>query len=204
MQTRRVGQTIGGILILTSLVLGGRWVVGAESIAGDGPEYDPQGKLVRPQNYREWVNIGTGLGMAYGPLREKAGESPPFTNVFVNPSSYRGFLKTGAWPDKTVFVLEVRDSAPVNNSATGNNGRFQGEIIGIEAEVKDQKRFEKGWAFFSLNMDAPAGTQIPAGASCYSCHATNAAVENTFTQFYPVLRDIAKQRGTFKTVPEVF
>jgi hypothetical protein len=29
-------------------------------------------------------------------------------------------------------------------------------------------------------------------------------VENTFVQFYPVLRDVAKQKGTMKVVPEVF
>ena len=53
-------------------------------------------------------------------------------------------------------------------------------------------------------MQEPAGPQIPTSASCYSCHAQNAAVENTFTQFYPVLRDVAKQKGTFKKVTEVF
>jgi hypothetical protein len=176
--------------------------------SADEPQYVPQytadGKLVRPDDYRQWVNIGSGIGMAYGPLREKAGASPPFTNVFVNPTSYKAFLNSGKWPDRTTFILEVRGSVAVNNSATGNNGRFQGEIIGIEAEVKDESRFEKGWAFFGLSMKEPAGAQIPSGASCYSCHATNAAVENTFTQFYPVLRDVAKREGTFKTVPDVF
>jgi hypothetical protein len=142
--------------------------------------------------------------MAYGPLRDKPGASPSFTNVFVNPSSYRAFLATGTWPDRTMFVLEVRRSVSVNNSSTGNNGRFQGEVVGIEAEVKDTQRFEKGWGFFGLGTKEAAGEQIPTSASCYSCHATNAAVENTFVQFYPVLRDVAKERGTLKAVPETF
>jgi hypothetical protein len=175
-----------------------------EPVADDGPVYDSNGKLLRPANYREWVTIGTGIGMAYGPLREKAGESPVFTNVFVNPSSYRAFLKNGAWPDRTMFVLEVRSSKNVNNSSTGSNGRFQGELLGIEAEVKDLQRFETGWAFFGLGTKESAGARIPTSASCYSCHATNAAVENTFVQFYPVLRDVAKEHKTFKSVPESF
>jgi len=170
----------------------------------DTPKFTSHGKLVKPSNYREWPLIGTGLGMAYGPLRETPSGHPPFTNVFVNPSSYRSFLQTGAWPDKTVFVLEVRESVPVNKADQGANGYFQGEIVGIEAEVKEEARFPGKWAFFSLNVAQPDGPQFPVTASCYSCHATNAAVENTFTQFYPVLRDVAKQKGTFKKVPEVF
>jgi hypothetical protein len=204
MHIQRLGQFSRTFLVATSLLLGTSAALHADTSLAEGPEYNAEGKLMRPENYREWVNIGTGLGMAYGPLREKAGSGLPFTNVFVNPASYRSFLQNGAWPDRTVFVLEVRSATAVNNSATGNNGMFQGEIVGIEAEVKDEKRFEKGWAFFSLSMSEPTGGQIPTSASCYSCHATNGAVENTFTQFYPVLRDVAKQHGTFKKVPEVF
>lgn len=203
MHTRLGTLRLLGVSLLISTSLFGSTVAG-EHAADEGAQYDAGGKLIKPVNYREWVTIGAGIGMAYGPLRERAGESPPFTNVFVSPSSYRAFLKDGAWPDRTVFVLEIRSSKSVNNSATGNNGRFQGELMGIEAEVKDLKRFEKGWAFFNLSATAPAGAQIPTSASCYACHATNAAVENTFVQFYPVLRDVAKEHKTFKSVPEVF
>jgi hypothetical protein len=204
MQSRRVLAAIGISLLLAGLGLGSTPVSGAGPGVGDGAQYDADGNLVRPANYRQWVNIGTGIGMAYGPLRDKPGASPSFTNVFVNPSSYRAFLESGAWPERTMFVLEVRRSVSVNNSSTGNNGRFQGEIVGVEAEVKDTKRFEKGWGFFGLGTKDAAGEQIPTSASCYSCHATNAAVENTFVQFYPVLRDVAKEHGTLKTVPESF
>lgn len=171
----------------------------------DGPQYTPAGELMKPQNYREWPLIGTGVGMLYGPAREKVPSgNRAFTNVFVTPASYRAFLATGAWPDKTVFVLEIRRSESVNHAKDGANGLFQGDILGIEAEVKDEARFPGKWAFFNLSMDEAAGAQIPTSASCYSCHAQNAAVENTFTQFYPVLRDVAKQKGTFRKVPEVF
>jgi hypothetical protein len=177
-------------------------VRGAEEDS-DAAKYTAAGQLLRPANYRQWPLIGTGLGMAYGPLRKTPSGRPPFTNVFVNPSSYRAFLQTGAWPDQTTFILEVRESMPVNNSASGANGYFQGEIMGIEAEVKDGGRFPGKWAFFNLGK-ADSGVQIPAAASCYSCHASNAAVENTFVQFYPVLRDVAKEKGTLKTVAESF
>jgi Cytochrome P460 len=171
----------------------------------DKARFTPTGELLRPENYREWVQIGSGIGMVYGPVRDKipAG-SQAFTNVFVNPSSYRGFLASGAWPDRTVFILEIRSSQAVNKAPGGANGLFQGEILGLEAEVKDEARFPGKWGFFGLSPDEPDGQRIPTAASCYSCHAQNAAVENTFTQFYPVLRDVAKRKGTFRQVAEVF
>jgi hypothetical protein len=175
----------------------------AASPADEGLRYATDGKLHKPENYRQWVLIGTGLGMAYGPLRTTPSGRPPFTNVFVNPVSYRSFLQSGTWPDKTVFILEVRESIPLNNSATGGNGYFQGEVTGVEAHVKDSARFTGQWAFFSFGA-ATAGVQIPTTASCYSCHAENAAVDTTFVQFYPQLRELAKQKGTLKKVPDAF
>jgi len=169
-----------------------------------GAQFTRDGKLLKPADYREWVLIGTGLNMAYGPLLEARADQPPFTNVFVEPVVYREFLKSGVWPNGTMFVLEIRSSVPVNKSTTGNNGYYQGEVLGIEAEIKDDKRFAGSWAFFSLSPTAPVGEQIPSTASCYACHAEHGAVENTFVQFYPVLRDVAKRRGTFKQVSETF
>lgn len=170
-----------------------------------GPRFTADGQLLRPENYREWVCIGTGINMAYGPARSGAQDAhPPFTNVFVEPGAYKSFLQSGTWPDKTLLILEIRASAPVNKVQGGNNGYYQGELLGIEAEVKDEKRFAGKWAFFGLSMSSASGAQIPAAASCYSCHAKNAAVDNTFVQFYPVLRDVAKEKNTLKDVPEAF
>jgi hypothetical protein len=66
--------------------------------------------------------------------------------------------------------------------------------VGIEAEVKDEQRFASQWGFLGLSSTGDLREKIPLAAACYSCHATNAAVENTFVQFYPVLRDVAKQK----------
>jgi hypothetical protein len=176
------------------------------SVAADTeqPQFTADGQLIRPENYRSWVTLGSGLNMAYGPLRDAAAGRPVFTNVFVGQRAYRSFLQTGAWPDRTIFILEARAAAGVNKADKGGNGYFQGDLLAIEAEVKDTKRFEGGWAFFNLNPKTSSGPQFPKAAPCYSCHATNAAVENTFVQFYPELRDVAKTKGTLKQVPEVF
>ncbi len=164
----------------------------------DGPVYTDQSELQAPTNYREWVFLSSGLGMTYGPLAGASQGQPMFDNVFVNPRSYRSFLETGHWPDKTVFILEVRGSK--SHGSINNGGNFQSEIMGVEAEVKDSAAKSGEWTFYSFSsssgkFDGPAKA-IPRTASCYSCHATNAAVENTFVQFYPVLYGIAERKGT--------
>ena len=173
--------------------------------AVDGPQYTSGNALVRPANYREWVFIGSALGLTYDP----AANNTTFTNVFVNPAAYRGFMSTGRWPDKSVFVLEFRASA--TDAPPNTTGRFQTRLVGLEAEVKDA-RFPDGWAFYNFRLKAEA-TQKPdatvmadsapplAGqdvASCVECHTKSTAVERTFVQFYPTLLEVARAKGTVK------
>ena len=168
---------------------------GADRPEGDGPQYTGEGQLVRPNNYREWVYVSSGLGMTYGPLADAARDgNPMFDNVFVNPSAYRAFMATGKWPDQTIFVLEVRSSE--SKASINNGGRFQSSLVGIEAEVKDEKRFPGKWAFFGFGVSASPARMLPTSAECYSCHRTNGAVDNTFVQFYPTLLEVAKSKGT--------
>jgi cytochrome P460 len=164
----------------------------------DGPRYNGM-SLLRPVDYREWPFLGSGLGLTYNDAAA-ANAAPPFTNVFVNPSSYRSFMETGAWPNQTVFVLEGRRSE--TNAAPNVGGRFQGEMIGLEAEVKDS-RFPDGWAFFNFGQ-APALTTAAAPLAgdavrvCVECHTAHTAVERTFVQFYPTLLEVARRKGTVK------
>lgn len=150
-----------------------------------------------PDHYREWVFLSSGLGMTYGPLEAQGRQGQPlFDNVFVNPEAYRSFLETGHWPEKTTFVLEVRSSE--GHASINNGGHFQRDIVGIEMEVKAAGT----WTFYSfpLNSGRPSATAkaFPRTASCYTCHAANTAVENTFVQFYPMLYDVAESKGTLK------
>ena len=166
----------------------------AQQAPGDGPRYTGTA-LVRPIDYREWIFLSSGLGMTYEP--PSANPRPPtFGNVFVNPSSYRSFMQTGKWPDKTIFVLEFRNSD--SEASINKSGRFQTGIAAVEAEVKDS-RYPDGWAFFTFRGDAPAEPMsASASAPCVECHTKNTAVERTFVQFYPTLLEVARRMGTVK------
>jgi Cytochrome P460 len=166
------------------------------SLMAQGPEFTADGKLMRP-NYREWVYLSSGLGMTYS---AEAKSEPSFDNVFVSPASYREFLNTGRWPEKTMFILEIREAA--SHGSINQGGHFQSGVTAIEAEVKDSKKFPDKWAFFSFG-DKPGNPgviarMIPNGSACQTCHGKNAAVENTFVQFYPTLIEVARKYGTLK------
>lgn len=167
---------------------------------GDGPRFSDSGKLIRPADYREWVFVTSGLGMTYGPAKAAEGQPPRFDNVYVTRPAYREFLKTGTWPEGTAFILEVRRSEKA--ASIDNGGRTQGELVAIEAAVKDRKRYpEGGWGYFSF--DGPGGLRdeaaaLPRTASCYACHETHGASDSTFVQFYPTLFEVARRKGTVR------
>ena len=173
--------------------------VNAQQAPADGPSYTNGTSLIRPANYREWPFLGSSLGLAYTQLSDAAQAAPSFANVFVNPSSYRGFMQTGKWPDGTMLVLEVRRSS--NQGVPVVGGRYQSDLLLLEAQVKDA-RFPDGWAFFSWGRTlkevaepVPAEAAIPGEGTCVECHMKHAAVERTFVQFYPTLLEDANRRA---------
>ncbi len=157
------------------------------------PRYTADGQLTLPSDYREWVFLSSGLGMSYD---LEQGSPPAFTNVFVNPAAYRSFVATGKWPDKTMLILEIRASS--SQGSINRAGSYQSRLVAIEGEVKDRTRFlGNGWVFFRFGK-ASTGKALAHTEDCYSCHIEHGAVDNTFVQFYPVLMEIAKQKGTLK------
>ena len=159
------------------------------------PRYTGQ-SLIRPENYREWIFLSSGLGMNYNPSTT-GGEM--FTNVFVPQWIYRQFLATGKWPDKSIFVVEERQSQ--TNGSINKTGHFQTEFVHIGVEVKDESRFPEKWAYFNFDANTKTAGANPK-AACWQCHEDHAAVENTFVQFYPTLKVVAKKFGTYRTAAE--
>ena len=179
---------------LAAMAAGGAAVIAPlPADAVDPVRYDADGKLLRPE-YREWVFLGAGLDMTYG---SRAAAAQPdhhmFTNVFVNPASYRAFVGSGHWPDKTIFMLEVRHTG--TDRRPNKAGLVQAEAVGLEAHVLDAA---KGGSRFYDFDGKDAGSPLPATSSCNTCHTEHGAVDETFVQFYPELLPIAKAKGTLR------
>jgi hypothetical protein len=161
------------------------------------PEYTSDGQLKKPEDYRTWVYLSTGFDMSYAPGAQGM-DHHMFDNVFVNPESYESFLKTGTWPDKTMFALEVRMGQ--TKGSINQKGSYQGtDVMGMEVHVKDA-RLPGGWGFFGFGEGNKTAKITPADASCYSCHQQHGAVDTTFVQFYPTLLPIAQSKGTLSAV----
>ena len=155
---------------LVALAIGiSRLTQGETSARGSEPRYTADGRLMFPEGYREWTFLSSGLGMSYSP---EASEAPAFTNVFVASPAYKHYLATGRWPDRTVFVLEVYSAA--SHGSIVRQGNYQDALLGVEAEVKDESRFQEKWAYFGFGMDRKTAPKIPQDA-CWNCHHQNAA-----------------------------
>ena len=160
-------------------------LLAAPSRAGDAPMLD------FPENYRDWVYLSTGFDMSYNPALAGMGHHM-FDNVFVDPVAYQAFRATGHWPDKTMFVLEVRGAA--TRSSLNKAGSFQDTaLMGLEVHARDDAR--GGWGFFAFDGKAPAA-RLADSAACYSCHQAHGAVDTSFVQFYPTLLPIAEAKDT--------
>ena len=159
------------------------------------PQYAGK-NLVRPEDYREWIFLSSGLGMNYNP---SPGSHEMFTNVFVPPWAYHQFLASGKWPDKSIFVVEDRGSE--SKGSINKAGHFQADLMGMGVEVKDESRFPEKWAYFNFGADTKTAEPNPK-AACWQCHEDHAAVEHTFVQFYPTLKPVAQKFGTYRAAAE--
>jgi hypothetical protein len=158
------------------------------------PAYTAGGALVMPADYREWIYMSSGLDMSYSKALMAMGHSM-FDNVFVEPAAWKAFKQTGHWPDKAMFVLEIRRAE--SHGSINKNGQFQlDDVMGVEAHVHDEARFKGGWGFFQFDGPGP-GKLVPYDAECYACHQAHGAVDTTFTQFYPTAKPIAVKAGTY-------
>jgi hypothetical protein len=155
------------------------------------PNYTQGGKLVLPPDYRDWYFLTSGLGMNYS---TGVSAHPMFTNVFVPREAVKSFKETGKWPDKTQFVLEVVQ--PATHGSINKGGHYQNALMGWDVEVKDSTRPQQ-WTYY--NFDAKDKEADPiSSTACLKCHSANAAVENTFVQFYPTLLDFSVENGLIK------
>jgi hypothetical protein len=158
------------------------------------PRFAQNGALARPVGWEAWVMVGSSTGLSYAAAPPPAPGAAPgmFHNVYVQPWAYREFFLHGAFPQRTMFVLSFYEAS--RKSTPARAGFYEGERVpGIEVHVKKVGIDKTGWGFFGFGDSAATATMIPGVASCYSCHATEAAHDNVFTQFYPSLRERMSQ-----------
>jgi hypothetical protein len=114
--------------------------------------FEGRDTLRLPEGYRDWVSV--------------AGPGEADHSVFINPSAYREYVRTGTFPEGTLMVWESdRRSEPVDRAHGGS---------ALLASVKDSARFAGGWGFFDFTARertvAPKAKALPESSGCRTCH----------------------------------
>jgi len=184
------------LLALTTTILFLALSSGAGAQVTSAPVFEGKTTLLRPVGYREWVFVGSSLGLSYAqnPQQAPGQSSAMYHNVYIHPAAYREFARTGKFPQGTMMAMEVF-SADVKKEP-GLQGSYEKEFMALEVSVKDSSRFEgAGWAYFNFTegmgkLKAKA-EPFPQSAGCVACHSQKAETDHVFTQFYPVLGAVA-------------
>lgn len=170
------------------------------SAAADGvveAKFAEDGKVIIPKKWREWVYIGTPL--TPNALNDGAAPFPEFHNVYIEPTAFAHWVKTGKFANGTQIVKELVLVHENDNDEDGSSqevsgiGYFQGKFQGLELILKDTAKFPNepgGWVYYSFGHHAQPYAQTAEAfptESCNACHQGNAADDFVFTQFYPVL-----------------
>ena len=160
------------------------------------PKYTADKKLILPEGYRNWVFVGASIGLSYS--EETRGDGPGmFHHVYTQPEAYADYQRTGKFPEKTMFVMEVYQ--PEQKVSPNKHGYFEGQRAAVEVSVKDREMFPEGWAYFNFGNVAKTEARPIPKASCFDCHHEHGADDNVFVQFYPVLRNVKKNLSTSTT-----
>jgi tetratricopeptide (TPR) repeat protein len=85
---------------------------------------------------------------------------------------------------------------PATHGSINKGGHYQNALMGWDIEVKDSTRPQQ-WTYFNIGAKETSADPVSSTA-CLKCHTANAAVENTFVQFYPTLLDFSVEKGLIK------
>jgi hypothetical protein len=172
LQLRRPRYAVAGVAlaVVISATLFAQLRRVAANLDTTAAVFDAQNALSLPEDYREWVFVGTSTTYSH------TGGPQASQNVYLSPSAYQEYRRSGHFPEGAVLVLESTEAS--------------GQAVALFASVKDP-RFDDGWGYFRFGDNqgqyrekAPA---LPVAEGCVTCHH-NHATDHVFTQFYPVLR----------------
>ena len=201
------------IIVGVGLLAGTVFFPKSKSVAAESPQsgvvFNADGTAQVPTGFRAWVFVGAPLtpnGLNNGKYNcDQPGgctksNFPEYHHVYIEKKNVDAYLKTGEFPEGTVFVKEltrVLDPKYPDGSRDEPSGRgyFNGAYNGIDVTVKDSKEFAKtnNWGFFTFGHHplpyAETAAESPV-TTCAYCHIDNVAkTDMTWIQFYPLLRD---------------
>jgi hypothetical protein len=157
------------------------------------PQYDAERNLKLPADYRQWILVGSSLGLSYAEGGQTGHQM--FNTTLMEPTAYRHFVQTGQFREGTMLALILQGIG--TNALPARQGQFATDVHLVEMAVKDSGRVPEGWAYYAFGGPMGGGYRSAAApqakASCYDCHVKHAARDNVFMQFYGLLNEVAKK-----------
>lgn len=209
------------VLILASgLLLLGVFDQGRSQTRGTSrlePQYTKEGQLIRPENYRTWIFAGSDLGIRYsaeaaarkqdnqektsgaGAGVDSAEVVHDFHNIYINPEAYEHYSRTGKFPEKTMFALDIYEAKKREPQGIVDQGYYEAAPIGFLMAVKNSARPDGSktpWAYYIFQFNSSPLKKSAAAqpdASCFKCHLEHGNDDNVWVQFYPTLRLIQEK-----------
>ncbi len=132
-----------------------------------------QSELLLPATYRNWVTVSPST-----PGMPNHHHSHVASKLFVEPIAFEQFAKTGKWPNKTVIVLELTSAHP----------KSKGDVMGLEAAVKDDSHFPDPWTYYGIVFDHPQ-EKAPAAKAQKMCDCDQ-PLEPMLAMAFPTLRAV--------------
>ncbi len=179
----------------------------AQSMSGENgvsarylPEYTANGDLILPKNWRHWVYVGSPL--TPNALNGGQANFPEFHNVYIEPGSFAIYEKTGEFPEGTIFFKELQltlkgEEADGSRTEPSGRGYFPGPFNGADVTVKDSKRYAAtgGWGYYNFHHSEPKAktASVRPKEECAFCHIASAKKDDVWTQFYPMLDEVAQK-----------
>jgi hypothetical protein len=152
---------------------------------------DAQGNIIVPTNYRtRYAHLGS-----WTITDSTAPERNGIHDVYTQPEMATAYRTSGAWPDGTILVKDIRDI--VYENLTTGPATYSGDQKVWFVMVKDTRNrfpssihWQNGWGWGLFNAGNP-GQNVSRGFAqeCESCHVPAQATDWVYVRGYPTLRN---------------
>ena len=153
----------------------------------DVADFDDTGNLVIPDNFDDWVFLGSSLGMGYSQDNFDPDSPGMFQIVRMEPRAYRAFLESGEFVDGTMIALHFYGSQ--NHISINRSGFVMDDLHFAEIHFKDSERYPDGFNFFTFNPGDATASEVALPNDCVECHKKDGAYDGVFVQFYPTIHE---------------
>ena len=157
----------------------------------DIARFDDSNRLIRPDNIDEWIFLGANVGHGYPDEGDKgfALDNPGRIQIIqMEPNAYQFFRENKYFVNGTMLSLAFYD--PLDDPAPDIDGLAQGKLDKFEIHLIDNDQYQDTRAFFVYEADEVSASMVADGNRCVTCHEGEGDYDGTFSQFYPVIREL--------------